>query len=289
MIVLSFSLFYDNNDNNTSSSDNTVQLCSMTTDNNQEDFNDTYSDYICLTSPIVKIDKSTYRCVGSLFLGYEDDICYLYYPVAYINNNIRSYEYTRIVCITGKIYDISIAVQNTQISTVAINVNFRFFIYREPTSNVPSLKRNIYDINYFDYKCYVDDITPYDSSLIGYSTFNDYFCYSSNNDYRFLMRLFKVGNLLDEPNTYSITDRYNPCLHFNDFSGYTIGYDLGYNAGYSYGYDSGAVGESVFDTITKGANSLLNIEIFPNFDIGECFLIMMVVILFGVLMKVFRF
>lgn len=68
LLLVFISLFiFCLDDINDRQTNNSVQLCSMTTDNNTEDFNKTNSDYICLTAPIVKLGNSPYRCVGSIF------------------------------------------------------------------------------------------------------------------------------------------------------------------------------------------------------------------------------
>ena len=303
MYFFLFGYFYCdiNVDNNTNT--DSISLCSMSTNNNDY-FNDTFSDYICLTAPIVQVGSSSYRSVGSLFLGYEGNDCYLYYPVAYINNNVRSYEYRRVLCSYGYGYDISLAVQNTTVSSVAINISFKFYITRS-NNNLNTLKPNIYDIDYFDYHCFVDDISIIEPSLVGYATVSDYYCYSNDNDYRFLFRLYNTGNLLNEPNTYNITDRYNPCLHFNDFSGYNYGYNNGYSygygigenvgreygeqVGYDKGYSEGVTSDGLFGFLSSSVENLLAVEMFPQFSIGDALWVAIGIALFGALMKVFRF
>lgn len=225
----------------------------------------------------------------------------MYFPVAYNDsNNQRAYEYRRQLCSYTGTYNISIAVQNIQVSAVAINVQFKFTVDRGEHFTT-LIKQDIYETDFFDYHCFVDDIKQLDNNLNGYTTVSDYYCWGDLGDYRYRLRLYNTGNLLDEPNTYNITDRYNPCLHFNDFSGYNngyergfergilegeeggynIGYNAGYNAGYSYGYDNGVIGEKPLDAVVDGFNSFMGINLFGDVSIGDLTLLCLGVLLFG--------
>lgn len=277
------------------------------------------SDYFNMPSLVYQYDEdSFYTSVGDIMVYFDKDSnnrdvfgigCFFEDSINDITfNNYNSYyKYDSgtyfhyiIDSVTIPFYDTYIGSYRSFLNNKIFQVQI-FYNYGKFNDNNKDIKTLIDNT----YRCVRKSYAGGDSSSYRYNVLYQYFDDLDN----LLCELYFLGQqefsgfypdelLLNYEPTYYIdgSNIYN--LGYdngyragNDYGysiGYDVGYDVGYGDGYSYGYDKAYI-DNPLKVVTDGANSLLNINLFGNFSIGDAFSLGITIVLFGVLMKCFRF